>query len=63
MKGNGSHAGRILNKVSALLSMWFLVLPMELRDDAHLMPHDDLIFIMIGYSPDENDIYDYASAS
>jgi len=43
--------------------MWFLVLPMELRDDAHLMPHDDLIFIMIGYSPDENDIYDYASAS
>lgn len=41
--------------------MWFLVLPMVLRVDAYLMPHDDLILIMTGYSPDENDIYDYAS--
>lgn len=41
--------------------MWFLVLPMVLRVDAYLMPHDDLIFIMTGYSPGENDIYDYAS--
>lgn len=43
--------------------MWCLVQPTVLRVDAYLMPHDDLIFIMTGFSPDKNDIYDYASAS